>query len=362
MATKRSVVGMSQAMLLLVLAGWACPGSASAKPPEAVTVQNAATILQENVEIAMQGIPLTLLGNAQAIALIPDVFKAGFVLGGLRGHGVMVVRNQDGSWSNPIFITITGGSIGYQIGLQMTDLILVFQSRRSVDQVLRGQFTLGANAAVAAGPVGRQAAAGTDIQLKAEIYSYSRSKGLFAGVSLDGSLIQIDGLSNAAYYATPSVTPQGILGGQTAQVPAQLAFLKDILGKLAAPAPGTTSWMGESTMPTVAVGPVNLELTRQQLVASAAQLHARLDENWKKYLALPSELASPSTPANAEAIAAAVKRYDAVSSGAPYAPLQQLPEFQTTHRLLRNYLGGISATASRTPQAGTLPAPVDVAR
>lgn len=366
MVMKRSGIGVTSALLLVVLAGLVLPPVVLAKQPEA-TVQDATAILQENVAIAMQGIPLTLMGNAQAIALIPDVFKAGFIVGGRRGHGIVVVRNQDGSWSNPIFLTITGGSIGYQIGLQMTDLILVFQSRKSVDQVLRGQFTLGADAAVAAGPVGRQAAAGTDIQLKAEIYSYSRSKGLFAGVSLDGSMIQIDASANAGYYATPGITPQGILAGQAAQVPAQTAFLKELLGHFAAPAPGTTSWLGEPTTPgapvmAAAVGPVNLELTRQQLVASAGQLHARLDESWRKYLALPSEFASPDTLPHAEAVAATLKRYEAVSSGAQYAPLQQLPEFQTTQRLLQNYLSGLSNTASRAPQASALPGPVGPAR
>ena len=120
--------------------------------------------------------------------IVPRVIKAGLVVGGRFGRGVVLVRNGKGCWSNPAFVTLTGGSVGWQIGVQSTDLVLVFKNRKTADRLLHGKdkLTLGADAAVAAGPLGRQAEAGTDARLHAEIYSYSRSRGLFAGISLKG--------------------------------------------------------------------------------------------------------------------------------------------------------------------------------
>jgi lipid-binding SYLF domain-containing protein len=341
---------------LVALAVLALASPSLAKPLETTTVQNAARVLQESISLP-SGIPLNLMSDAQAIAIIPDVIKLGFVVGGRRGHGVVVVRGPDGAWSNPVFITLTGGSIGYQIGVQATDVILVFRSRKSVDGVLRGEFTLGADAAVAAGPVGRQAAAGTDIQLQAEIYSYSRSRGLFAGVSLDGSVIQIDSRSNAAFYAAVAIAPYDIIAGRAPNVPAEVVFLKDLLTQHAPVAPGTTIWVDPNAAPAPVGGTASLEVTRQQLIASAGQLHSRLDENWRKYLALPDGIATADRPPSVDAVAESLKRYDTISSQSQYRPLTQRPEFQATHGLLRVYLSGLAATASLRPAGSTLPPP-----
>lgn len=188
------------------------------------TVTSAGQSLAEIMSIPVNGIPASLLKDAQAVAIIPNVIKAGFVLGGRRGHGVVMLRDAQGGWANPLFITLTGGSIGWQIGVQSTDVFLVFKTRRSLDGFLRNRkFTLGADAAVAAGPVGRQAEAGTDVTLQAEILSYSRSRGLFAGVSLEGSVIEADSLSNAGYYRVNGVTSDAIVAGQ---VPTPVSALK----------------------------------------------------------------------------------------------------------------------------------------
>ncbi len=120
---------------------------------------------------------------------------------GRFGRGVILVRDPNGAWRAPLFVTFTGGSVGWQLGLQSTDVVLVFKNRKGLETMLSGsEFTLGADASVAAGPVGRQATAGTDIKLNAEIYSYSRSRGLFAGVALDGSVLKVDNRAVAAYY------------------------------------------------------------------------------------------------------------------------------------------------------------------
>ena len=161
---------------------------------------DASRVLGEILRIPDDSIPSNLLQDAQAIAVIPNVVKASFVVGGRRGRGLVAIRGADGTWSHPSFITLTGGSFGFQAGVQSADVILVFRSKRGVDSIVNGKFTLGADASVAAGPVGRSAQASTDEQLKAEIYSYSRARGLFAGVSLDGTRLGIDNKSNQATY------------------------------------------------------------------------------------------------------------------------------------------------------------------
>lgn len=155
-------------------------------------IESAITVLKEINKIPEQGIPPALLANASGVAIIPNVVKLGFVLGGRRGHGVLMIRDKKGGWLNPYFISFTGGSIGWQIGAQASDVILVFKNWKSIDAIRKGKFTLGVDAAVAAGPVGRQAEAATDTTFKAEIYSFARSRGLFAGVSLEGASLSIE--------------------------------------------------------------------------------------------------------------------------------------------------------------------------
>ncbi len=187
-------------------------------------VDEATEVLDEIMSIPEKGIPPSLLRDAKAVAIIPGVIKVGFILGGRHGKGVMIVKDKEGKWGYPFFISFTGGSIGWQIGAQSTDVILIFRTRRSVDGIMKGKFTLGADASVAAGPVGRHAEAGTDIQLKAEILSYSRSRGLFAGVSLEGSALQIDYEANGEFYR-PGVSMQEILNKKVPLPPAGLGLI-----------------------------------------------------------------------------------------------------------------------------------------
>lgn len=163
-------------------------------------IEEAREVLEEILRIPEKGIPPALLRNARGIAIIPGVIKVGLVIGGRHGKGIVMIKDEHNNWTNPAFISITGGSLGWQIGAKSTDVILVFKTQKSITNIMKGKFTLGADAAIAAGPVGRTAGAATDAQMKAEIYSYSRSRGLFAGVSLDGSAISIDHDSNIEYY------------------------------------------------------------------------------------------------------------------------------------------------------------------
>ncbi len=173
--------------------------SAEAMPPApAHTLQAANDVLGELSGITEKGIPPAVLVDAQGVAIIPHVIKAGFLFGGRGGHGVVLTRDRNGAWSEPTFVDFGGASFGFQAGIESADVVLVFKTRKSLDRVLsgKGKLTLGADAAIAAGPIGRQAEAGTDLQLHAEIVSYSRSRGLFAGVALDGAGIVYDHEAN----------------------------------------------------------------------------------------------------------------------------------------------------------------------
>lgn len=173
----------------------------------------ATQVLEELRASRDQYIPDRLLDRAYGIAVIPDVTKVAFVAGGRRGKGVLVVRDKDGRFTNPVFIAITGGSFGWQAGVQSTDIVLVFTTREGIEGITDGKMTLGADASVAAGPVGRQASAATDASFTAEVYSYSRNRGLFAGVALDGSALTIDRRANQEFYDKTSVTATDIMNG-----------------------------------------------------------------------------------------------------------------------------------------------------
>ncbi|HZP65943.1 MAG TPA: lipid-binding SYLF domain-containing protein [Rudaea sp.] len=209
--------------LLLVAAAPARAGE-----QEVERANNAVRVLKEIMMAPDKRIPADLLDHATAVAVIPDVIKAGFVIGGRHGVGMVSIKTADGTWSNPSFVSMTGGSIGFQAGVQSTDVVLVFRTQRGVDSIVHGKFTLGADASVAAGPVGRNAQAATDAQLKAEIYSYSRSRGLFAGVSLDGSVLAIDNDANQAVYGE-GVTPRRIFAGGVSNVPDAVVDFRDRL-------------------------------------------------------------------------------------------------------------------------------------
>jgi SH3 domain-containing YSC84-like protein 1 len=365
--------------------GVAASGSPVLRGQEDQIVMQASAVLKEIMDIPAQRIPISLLKDAEGIAIVPNVIKGGFVIGGRRGNGVVLVRDDKGSWHAPSFITLTGGSIGFQAGIQSTDVILVFKTRKSVDGLLRGKFALGADAAVAAGPVGREAAAATDGRLQAEIYSYSRSRGLFAGVSLDGSMLQIDAPADANYY--------GEVNGQVQQVPqAAIKLIEQVIGYTSEPdervapnvqtpavlnpggsynQPGTlpagnsnpqygnqpqpnnqygnTSTVG--TLPAQNV-PSNVAL-RQDLAAAWPRLSPMLDSRWQAYLALPREVFSGQSDPSMDTLATVVSHYDIVAADSRYRLLTDKQSFQTAHQLVREYYRVLQNTG--TLQLGTPP-------
>ena len=199
------------ATLALVVA---LPAVASDREDDVNRTHKAAQVFKEIMNTPDQGIPQDLLASAKCIAIIPGDVKFAFIFGGSYGRGLATCRTGHG-WSAPMFVAIDGGSVGYQIGGSSTDLVMLFMNDHALQSLLSDKFKLGADASVAAGPVGRSAAADTDLKLSAEILSYSRSKGIFAGVSLNGAVMQADKSGDKAMYGH-EVDRHEILSGKVA--------------------------------------------------------------------------------------------------------------------------------------------------
>jgi len=210
---------------------------AFAQHKEIAKVYQSMQVLNEIMAIPEGGIPESLLRSSYGVAIFPGLLKAGFIVGARYGGGVMMVRSDQQGWSNPVFFTLIGGSIGWQIGAQSTDIILVFRTIQSLDAITSGKFTLGADASVAAGPVGRHASAETDLNFSAEILSYSRSRGLFAGLSVEGAALQVDYDANESFYARPAILPMQIFRTYDMQVPPAADELKKTLRSYSGPRP-----------------------------------------------------------------------------------------------------------------------------
>jgi len=193
---------------------------------DANRIQRAATVFQEIMSTPDKGIPNEILESAKCIAIIPGEKKFALVFGGSYGRGLATCRIGPG-WTAPIFLAVEGGSVGYQIGGSSTDLVMIFTNEHALQNLLRDKFKLGADATVAAGPVGRNASAGTDVTLHAEILSYSRARGVFAGISLDGATVRADRSGDHAMYG-PNVTREQILHGQVPAPPSAQPLLGEI--------------------------------------------------------------------------------------------------------------------------------------
>jgi SH3 domain-containing YSC84-like protein 1 len=389
-----------------------------AATPEVATVDAAVQVLNEIMAAPARSIPRALLHDAQAIVIAPGLIKGGFIIGARYGHGVLVMRNEQGVWRAPSFITIAGGSIGWQLGVQSTDVILVFKTRHGVQDLINGKLTIGGDVSAAAGPVGREASASTDMQLRAEIYSYSRSRGLFAGAALDGTVVSMDNAATAAYYrgtgilwadappGHPAALPPSagtllatIAAYADGQQPAAVAAAPVAAGAVPAvvapipgqpagapatvPAPGApvaanvpAGTPPPGAAPTVAglapiaatvpaaAGPPAIAMNtlpsdmadiRSRLVNASQRMNSRVDPRWQSYLALPPEIMNPNATVRPEALEAAVKRYKAVATDPKYKVLAQRPEFQETFGLLKAYRD--LQSVSTVPGATSLPAP-----
>lgn len=356
------------------------PAPIAPRSEEVAIVESSTQVLNEIMAAPATGIPRALLHDAEAVVIAPGLLKGGFVIGVRHGRGVLVMRDGNGGWRAPSFISITGGSIGWQIGVQATDIIMVFKTKQSVQKLATGKFTIGGDVAATAGPVGREASAATDVQLKSEIYSYSRSRGLFAGAALDGSAVSMDNAATLTYYRGTGMLPGDGPAVQPPQLPASAATL---LGTIAAYADQPAGMVPVAAQPTAATGsaptaangqpvfhapagggvtdpasqgptlatgqlPADLAAIRGQLADSSRRLAGRVDSRWQNYLALPAELYVPNQAPRPDAIAATVDRFNAVATNPKYSTLTSRPEFQDTFGLLKAYRDLQSAGAQTT--------------
>jgi lipid-binding SYLF domain-containing protein len=341
-------------VLFAVVSGFA---RAVAADPQA-TVVEADQILRESMAMPGKRIPASLLASAEGVAIVPNVIKIGFVAALRRGHGVLMVRDaKTRSWTLPQFVTLTGGSVGWQAGIQDTDVILVFMTRKSVEGIFNGRFTIGADASVAAGPVGRNAAAATDARLKAEILSYSRSRGLFVGVSLDGTAIEMDPAAQSLYYSTPVGQPPGEVPPSAMELLQSLTQYSDTTR--VEPPPTAQAQPGQPTpaapLPPEAGPEVPMPVVstvREQLATSARELYGIVDEPWRKYLALPRAVFEGDQPPRVADLQASLAQYNRVAQSAQYEALSSRVEFQRTYAMLRDYVEEL-----QPPAAGQLALP-----
>lgn len=219
---------MKSLCMLSLLFALVIPASvfASDREDDTSRIQTASRVFDEIMSTPDKGIPNEILESAKCIAIVPGDKKFAFIFGGNYGRGVATCRTAHG-WSAPMFLAVEGGSVGYQIGGASTDLVMVFMNDHALQSLLSDKVKLGADATIAAGPVGRHAAAGTDAKMKAEILSYSRSHGVFAGVSLDGSVVQADKSGDQAMYGD-SIKRQEILRGSVSVPASAQPLLRDI--------------------------------------------------------------------------------------------------------------------------------------
>ena len=280
MSAKRHPLRLPVLASALCLALVAAP--ALAGPQEDARALNAVRVLAEIQNIPESAIPEKLFDEGRAIVVVPDTIKAGLIIGGRRGHGLMSVKTPDGTWSNPVFVKLTGGSIGFQAGVQSADVVLVFRSDRGLESIVNGKFTLGADASVAAGPLGRNASTATDGELKAEIWSWSRARGLFAGVALDGAVLSIDDAANEAVYGrdtTPRMIFEGRAQGQPSTavvdfrdtIEEATALARANRGTEGAPARAAASTVGTDASPPAATHAAHVETAPIGVGAPAPQ-------------------------------------------------------------------------------------------
>ena len=214
--------------VLLALIPATALGTGKSRKSKDDRIARANTVFREIMGSPDKGIPQDLLDKASCVAIVPGVTKGGLGLGGTYGRGVVLCRSGHANWSAPAFITVEGGSAGLQLGLEKVDLVMLIMNREGMDKLLSDKFTLGADASVAAGPVGRHTSADTDVKMTAQILTYSRAKGLFGGIALNGAVVKPDNEANHSFYGK-EVTARAILMEHAVPMPAEARPLVDAL-------------------------------------------------------------------------------------------------------------------------------------
>ncbi len=300
----------------------------AAATPDA-KVMAASEVLKDMLVTPARGIPHAILEDAEGVVIIPEVIKIGFIVGVQRGYGVVLMREDNRAWSLPKFVTITAGSVGWQLGAESSDFVIVFKTRKSVQGLMQGKFTIGADANAAIGPVGRQIGAATDAKLGAEIYTYARSRGLFAGVSLAGSSLDIDRLAEAQYYGSQPGLPITHVPDSARQLVSELAQYTG--GEVAgAPVQGPAP-------PVPLVADEQLERQRIKILENARALGPVINDAWRRYLALPTEFSTPGRKPTPQSLRFVLDRFNAIAGDPRYRALSDRKEFGATRDALARY-------------------------
>jgi lipid-binding SYLF domain-containing protein len=322
-----------------------------AKPAnrEETTLNDSYRCLKEIMDIPVNSIPEALFNKADGVAIFPGLVKGSFVIGGQHGYGIFIVKNKEGKWEAPRFASMSGGSIGFQAGIQSADIILIFCTPRSVQAALDGDFTIGADASVAAGPVGRQAMASTNYEFNSELYSYSRSRGLFLGVAVDGCVLRIDEKTNRNYYANGVTEPARNVvelvasyvkkAGQENSPNAEASPVAPAPETLEAPNSVASQIPASDPIAPATPNMTDREAARVLLVPAHEKLMQLLEPEWQKWLELPPEAKTPGSTELTPALQTLYDRLEKVRSDPKYTELASLPEFDRVRSLLKLYLG-----------------------
>lgn len=339
------------------------PISSGPTSTEAGVVNEATVILQELAVGTATQIPENLLASAEGVVIVPHYVRGAFVIGIAGGRGVLLVRDANHQWQAPEFITLGGGSIGWQVGVQSTDLVLVFRTPKSVNNIRQGKLTLGVNASAAAGPIGRYASAATDQTAQAEILTYSKTRGLFAGVSLSGASLQVDVPATQVYYQTigggSGVVPQSAISlvaelnrfSNTIVPAADPALLTQASGNpLGTSSTPLVSDTAASTLPPRPMTKIRVPAgSLVTLENSVSALLANVDAQWQNYLSLPADWKN-AAEIPADEVYATLTRYERVATNPQFTALRSLPSFEQALTALREL-------ASQTPERPRLQLP-----
>lgn len=236
----------------VLLALMAIPIGAQAQTKEDARLVLASQVLEELRKQPDQNIPQWLMQRAYGVAVIPNVIQGALIFGGRGGAGVLSVRDSSGRFTNPVFVSLAGGSVGWQIGAQAADVVLIFATQRSIDYFKRGDFTLGATASLTAGPVGRQTEAAAGVN--SEVYAYSRTRGLFAGVSINGTVLGFAKRANRNFYGAGGTDVEAIATGKVTTSSPTAARLLAAIGALAADSAAAADNAPATTTPASSTG------------------------------------------------------------------------------------------------------------
>ena len=312
---KRTVTAV---ITLLAMSGWAA--ASERRDADLERLQSASTVLSQIMSAPDKGIPDSIMSGAKCIAVMPSMLKASFVLGANYGKGVATCRTATG-WSAPAFFKLTGGSFGFQAGGQASDLVLIVRTDDGMQYLLQSKFKLGADASAAAGPVGRDAQAMTDLTLRAQVLTYSRSRGLFLGVSLSGGVIKQDQADTTAFYGK-DWTYYSVLNGQVAPPADADAFLKTV--EKYAPTPRTAVAPAPTSTPTGQVTPQTAP-TAESTVSTASNTTTPIATGTMNVPAAEADSSAAEASSPSAATTPSATSTPTTTAAAPAAPTASSP-------------------------------------